>query len=118
MALFFDQEWFDARLDDLAKSQADVAQALGVSAEAVAEIWKDQRELLPHDVLSLAQLLQQPAEEVADRAGVSTPVPSQATPDLAAVTARLDDLNARLHRLERGLGEIKALLLEQRSKNS
>src|SRR5690242_5196814 len=45
MALFFDTEWFDARLAAAHLSRADVARALGLSQGEVDEVWKDQREL-------------------------------------------------------------------------
>ena len=46
MALFFDSAWFDARLEASGLRRADVAAALGLTAEQIAELWKDQRELM------------------------------------------------------------------------
>ena len=46
MALFFDQAWFDARLAERHLRREDVGTMLDLDAEAVAEIWKDQRELI------------------------------------------------------------------------
>jgi hypothetical protein len=100
MALFFDSAWFDARLVAGGLTRANVAAALGLSDEQVAELWKDQRELSADNVRMLSLLLAAPATEIASRAGVSTPVPKEARPDI----------DARLARIEADLAEIKALL--------
>ncbi|MFO1235537.1 MAG: enoyl-CoA hydratase/isomerase family protein [Alphaproteobacteria bacterium] len=73
--LFFDQAWFDARLAERHLRQEDIGTMLDLDAEAVEEIWKDQRELKAGDVALLAALLNLPAAEIASRAGISTPVP-------------------------------------------
>jgi len=106
MALFFDSEWFDARLAGAGLARGDVAMALGLSAEQIAEVWKDQRELSANDVRVLSALLSVPAAEIASRAGVSTPVPKEAPPshELAAISERLA-------RVERALAELKTLVL-------
>jgi len=110
MALFFDSQWFDARLAAMGVDRAAIAAALGLNTEQVAEVWKDQRELSANDVRMLAMLLAVPPEEIASRAGVSTPVPKTApSQDLAEV-------NERLTRVERALAEIKALVLDLRAR--
>jgi transcriptional regulator with XRE-family HTH domain len=98
MALFFDGEWFDARLAAAHLSRADVALALGVSDAALAEIWKDQRELSAADVSILAALLAVPPQDIATHAGISTPVP-KAQPSLADLAARLEKVEAELAHL-------------------
>ncbi len=114
MALFFDSDWFDAALASRGLARGDLARALGLDAAALAEIWKDQRELSATDVATMAALLAVPAAEIASRAGVSTPVPQAAPKDAAALGAAIADLSARLARVERSLTEIKALLLDLR----
>lgn len=98
MALFFDGEWFDARLAAVHLSRADVARALGVRDEALAEIWKDQRELSVADVMTLAALLAVSPQDIARHAGISTPIP-KAQPTLSDLTARLEKVEAELARL-------------------
>ncbi len=116
MALFFDQDWFDARLSQVGKSQADIAERLQLAAEQVREIWKDQRELMPQEVTALAELLQADVADVADHAGVSTPVPSvPSAVSVAELMPQLDEMNGRLARVERVLVELKALVLDLRS---
>lgn len=95
MALFFDQAWFDARMSALALTRAPVAAALGFTEEELAEVWKDQRELRAAQVTILAGLLGVTPEEVASRAGVSTPVP-KAEPTLSELATRLARLEAEV----------------------
>ena len=110
MALFFDSAWFDSRLEVLGLQRSQVAGALGLNAEQIAELWKDQRELSAADVRTLSALLRVPAAEIAARAGVSTPLPKDMSGDAVA------QLNERLDRVERMLAEIKALVLDLRSR--
>jgi transcriptional regulator with XRE-family HTH domain len=90
MALFFDSAWFDAQLARAGLKRADVAAALGLNDSALAELWKDQREVRAEDVRVLAALLGVTREEVASRAGVSTPLPDDDKPDLEARVARVE----------------------------
>ncbi|HWA30527.1 MAG TPA: hypothetical protein VG867_05495 [Rhizomicrobium sp.] len=102
MALFFDKDWFDARLAATHLSRGDLARALGLSDAEITEVWKDQRELSERDVATLAALLAVMPQEIAHHAGISTPVPKSG-PTLA-------ELAARLERVEALLMEIKATL--------
>ncbi len=105
MALFFDGEWFDARLASVHLSRGDLAAALGLNETEIAEMWKDQRELSARDVSLIAALLNVPAEEVARHAGISTPVPK---------SDAMADLVLRLERVERKLEELQSLLARRR----
>lgn len=98
MALFFDGEWFDARLAAAHLSRADIARALGLSEEAIGEIWKDQREISAKDVTILAALLAASPQEIATHAGISTPVPKTG-PTLAELAARLEKVETELAQL-------------------
>jgi len=109
MALFFDATWFDQRLASLGLVRATVAMALGLSDREIGEIWKDQRELSARDVAILANLLDTTPAEVAERAGVSTPVPKAAPADSA-----LKEISERLARIEAALAELTALVRSQR----
>jgi len=109
MALFFDAAWFDKRLASLGLVRTTVAIALGLSESEINEIWKDQRELSARDVAILANLLDATPEEIAERAGVSTPVPKAAAPADPSLKA----IEERLTRVEAALEEILALLRAQ-----
>lgn len=105
MALFFDTDWFDARLKAAHLSRGDVACALGLSEGEIAEVWKDQRELSARDVATLAALLAVTPQEIAQHAGISTPVPK---PSISVA-----DLAARLERVEAELAAIKEKLKDR-----
>ncbi len=120
MALFFDQKWFTDRLNDMGRTPNDLAEAMAIPLIELAAVWKDQRELSVDEVRAMAQFLKFPVEEVASRAGVSTPIPSEpgqapdGERDLGAVLERLNEMTHRLDRMERVVGDIKALLLDHR----
>jgi hypothetical protein len=101
MALFFDADWFDARLGERGLSRAVLAAAAGLGEADLALVFKDQRALSAAEVAHFAELLGVPAAEVARRAGVATPVPGQ-DPDarLAALERRVAALEAELSKLK------------------
>jgi uncharacterized protein YceH (UPF0502 family) len=101
MALFFDSEWFDARLGERGLSRDVLAVAAGMSSADLALAFKDQRELSAGEVAAFAELLGVTAGEVASRAGVSTPAPGQAGADarIAALERRVAALEAEVARL-------------------
>jgi len=115
MALFFDTEWFDGRLAAIGINRDVVAAALGLDRDAVDEIFKDQRELQPAEVQTLANLLQADIAEIVSRAGVATPTPASAEGAMPAeLGARLNEMNGRLARIEETLMELKAMIEENR----
>jgi lambda repressor-like predicted transcriptional regulator len=105
MALFFDADWFEARLAERGLSRAVMAAAAGLSEAELALVFKDQRELSAGEVAIFAELLGAPPPEVASRAGVSTPVPGQpgqGDARLAALERRVAALEAEVARLRGG----------------
>src|SRR5215467_13537582 len=105
MALFFDAEWFDARLGERGLSRDVLAAAAGLSADDLALAFKDQREISAREVAVFAELLGVPAAEVARHAGVSTPTPGpsgEAGERIAALERRVAALEAEVERLKSG----------------
>lgn len=102
MALFFDADWFDARLEERGVGREVLAAAASLTAAELALVYKDQRELSAGQVAIFAELLGVTPAEVARHAGVSTPVP-RGDPE-----ARLRVLEARVAALEAELGRLKA----------
>jgi len=105
MALFFDVDWFEARLAERGLSRLVLAAALGLTEAELALVFKDQRELSAQEVAHFAELLGVAPAEVASRAGVSTPAPGQsgaAEARLAALEQRVAALEAEVSRLKRG----------------
>ena len=104
MALFFDAEWFDARLEERGLSRGVMAAVAGLTAQDLALVFKDQREVSAAEVAAFAELLGAPVAEVASRAGVSTPTPraEDAPARITALEARVAALEAEVARLKRG----------------
>ncbi len=101
MALFFDAEWFDARLGERGLSRAVLAAAAGLSEADVALVFKDQREVSAAEVAAFAELLGVGAADVASRAGISTPVPGEDPASrIAALERRVAALEAEVARLK------------------
>lgn len=100
MALFFDAEWFDARLAERGISRTVLAAAAGMAEADLTLAFKDQRELSAAEVQAFADVLGVPAAEVANRAGVSTPVPGGDR--MSELERRVAALEAEVARLKRG----------------
>jgi hypothetical protein len=100
MALFFDVQWFDARLAERGLTRAALAAAGSMSEADLVLVFKDQRELSAAEVAAFAEMLGVGAGEVADRAGVSTPGPG--VDRLARIEARLERIEALLAKLVGG----------------
>ncbi|MBA4794304.1 helix-turn-helix transcriptional regulator [Phenylobacterium sp.] len=100
MALFFDAQWFDARLAERGLNRRILAAAAGMSEADLALAYKDQRELSADEVGVFAEVLGVTPAEVARSAGVSTPTPG-AGPEarIAALEQRVAVLEAELARL-------------------
>lgn len=103
MALFFDRQWFEERLAERGLNPRIMAAAAGMSEADLALVFKDQREVSAEEVGIFAELLGVPPAEVADRAGISTPVPGQS------------DLAARVLALEKRVAALEAELARLRS---
>lgn len=108
MALFFDAAWFDQRLRVLGLGRASIGAVLHISDEAVEDLFKDQRELKPLEVATLAALLAVPATELAKRAGVGT-TPEEATP-AGPFEERMEAVELAMVRLEERMNRIEDLL--------
>lgn len=107
MALFFDAEWFDARLGERELSRRVMAAAAGMSEADLTLAFKDQRELSAGEVAAFAELLGVEPAAVALRAGISTPTPTPtprhgAEARIAVLERRVAALEAEVARLGRG----------------
>lgn len=102
MALFFDPDWFDAKLAERGLSRAVLAAVSGMSEAELALVFKDQRELSASEVAAFAELLGASPAEIAEHAGISTPVPVEDPLErIAALERRVAALEAELAKLKR-----------------
>ncbi len=118
MALFFDQKWFNARLEAAGLAKADLAHALGLTAEELAEMWKDQREISDREIGTMALLLGVSEDDVRKYGGIQGSPEARAAAKVRGVAAAslptTLTVEERLDRLEAKFDEI---LEEIRRKN-
>lgn len=98
MALFFDANWYDARLAERGLTRIVLAAAAGLTEADLALAFKDQRELSMREVSAFAELLGVSPAEAASRAGVR-PAPPSDRERIAALEARVAVLETELARL-------------------
>ena len=108
MSLFFDQDWFSAQLEKKQANKAMFAEALGVSAEVMAMIWKDQRALAADEVRKAARFLDVSEADIIKYAGIATPRAAG-----RSSACDLDDIALKLDRIERMLIELKHMVVAQ-----
>lgn len=109
MALFFDHDWYDARLAQRGLDRLALAAAAGLSADDLELVFKDQREIQPAELAAFAEMVGVSREEAARRAGVG------------AHAAPVDPGAARVARLEARVAALEtqvAGLLAARSRSS
>ncbi|MEZ6030804.1 MAG: hypothetical protein R3C46_13765 [Hyphomonadaceae bacterium] len=113
MGIFFDQDWFDARLKAAGLTRGALAQAAGMTIDEVEMVFADRRELESDEVHAIARMLAADPREVANRSGLAdlddapAPRPARgagAAPGGYQVTREvIAGIHERLDRLERML---------------
>lgn len=73
MGIFFDQDWFDARLRAAGLSRGSMAQAAGMTFDEVEMVFADRRELDASEIQAIARILAVEPQEVALRSGLAEP---------------------------------------------
>lgn len=102
MSLFFDADWFDARLAELGLDRGALAVAAGLTREELHLIIINEREPSGAELSAFATVLRVDLVEATLRSGVA----ARAAPEAEDPDARLDDLDARLDRIDRWLEEL------------
>jgi transcriptional regulator with XRE-family HTH domain len=104
MSLFFDADWFDAKLGERGLDRAALAVALGIERTELHRIFTNERSPTAEELSTFATVLGADLVEVNLRSGVAT-----RTADPAAATAvRIEDIEARLDAIDTWLNEFEA----------
>jgi len=103
MALFFDHQWYDARLGERGLDRLALAAAAGLSAADLDLVFKDQREIGAAELAVFAEMLGVSREEAAQRAGVG----AHAAP-VDPGARRMAQLEARVAALEAQVAALTA----------
>jgi len=104
MSLFFDADWFDARLAERWLDRAALAACAGVDASQLEQLFTNQRAPTAQELEAFAQLLSTDLVEVTLRAGVATRAASQGETS----STRIEDIEARLDAVDAWLQEFEA----------
>ena len=104
MSLFFDADWFDAKLAERGLDRAALAVALGVERSELHLIFTNERAPSAEELSTFATVLGVGLVEVTLRSGVAM---RTADPAGAAET-RIEDIEARLDAIDNWLREFEA----------
>lgn len=88
MGIFFDQDWFDARLKAAGLTRGAIAQAAGMTIDEVEMVFSDRRELGSGEVHAIARVLAVDPCEIASRSGLADP--GEQAPTLRFDTPRFE----------------------------
>ncbi len=104
MALFFDAEWFDARLSDRGLDRAALALAAGIDRAELHRLFTNERSATAVELKAFADVLQSDIVEVTLRAGVSEREPQPG----ADASDRIESIEERLNAIDDWLAEFEA----------
>ena len=104
MSLFFDADWFDARLAERWLDRNAMAACAGIDTNELERLFTNERAPSAQELQAFATLLSTDLVEVTLRAGVAT---RAATPSETSST-RIEDIEARLDAVDAWLDEFEA----------
>jgi len=104
MSLFFDADWFDAKLSERRLDRAALAAALGIERTELHRIFTNEREPAAEELSIFATVLNADLVEVTLRSGVAT----RAADPAAGAATRIEDIEARLDAIDNWLAEFEA----------
>jgi hypothetical protein len=126
MGIFFDQDWFEARLKAVGADRPTLARAAGMTLDELDLVFRDMRELGSFETAAFADVLMTSVQDVAERAGASDAVLAAAprsdtngdeggAPGLMATREMIAGLHERIDRLESLLERVLSLAEAARS---
>jgi hypothetical protein len=104
MSLFFDTEWFDAKLAERGLDRAALAAAAGLERSDLHLVFTNERPASAGELTVFAGVLKADIVEVTLRAGVAT----RAAPPSDDPTARIDSIEARLDAIDSWLAQFES----------
>lgn len=103
MSLFFDAEWFDARLAARKLDRGDLASAAGLERSELHRLFTNERAATAAELDAFAALLGADIVEVTMRSGVAARPPETAEDP----GARIESIEARLDAIDTWLAEFE-----------
>lgn len=104
MSLFFDAEWFDAKLAERGLDRAALALAAGIERAELHLIFTNERAPTAEELSVFADVLKAGAVEIALRAGVA----NRERPQGEDPAARIESIEARLDAIDNWLAEFES----------
>jgi len=104
MSLFFDADWFDARLAERWLDRAALAACAAIDATELERLFTNERAPTAQELQAFATLLSADLVEVTLRAGVATRPATQSETS----STRIEDIEARLDAVDAWLEEFEA----------
>jgi len=105
MSLFFDADWFDAKLTERGLDRAALAIAAGIERADLHAVFTNERTATAEELETFARVLQTDVVEVTLRSGVAVRAPP---PEDAEPTDRIESIEARLDAIDVWLAEFEA----------
>lgn len=104
MSLFFDAEWFDAKLAERSLDRTALAVAVGIERAELHRIFTNERAPAAEELSVFADVLKVSSVEIALRAGVAT----REAPQGEDPAARIESIEARLDAIDTWLAEFES----------
>jgi hypothetical protein len=104
MSLFFDADWFDARLSERGLNRSALAASAGLERSELHCLFVNERAPTPQELAAFAALLGADLVEVSLRSGIAT----RAHDAAAAPEDRIESIEARLDAIDTWLAEFEA----------
>lgn len=105
MSLFFDADWFDAKLAERGLDRAALAIAVGIERGELHAVFTNERAPTQSELETFATVLHVDVVEVMLKSGVAT---REAPPEDAPPSDRIESIEARLDAIDTWLAEFEA----------
>jgi hypothetical protein len=101
MSLFFDADWFDAKLAELELDRAALAIAAGLERGELHSIFTNERQATAEELNVFGRVLRTDLFEIRLRSGIAQP------PEAEDTSGRIESIEARLNAIDDWLAEFE-----------